>query len=142
MSSRYQLRFMTITLVLAAACWGCGTKSVNEDMRPEGQLSAAQLKDMLDSGREDFVLVDVRGPLEFETGYIPGALLIPYTEIEKRAREIPKNKTVIVYCSVGVRSERARKKLLEMGFSDVLNFGGTKDWPYGLVKPEATARLN
>jgi rhodanese-related sulfurtransferase len=94
---------------------------------------------MIDSGREDIVLVDVRTPLEFGTGYIAGAMLIPYTEIERRANEIPRDKTVIVYCTVGVRSERARKRLLELGFPEVLNFKGTSHWPYELVKPEPDA---
>ena len=69
------------------------------------------------------VLVDVRSPKEYEEGHMEGATLIPEYEINKKAKEMlpNKEKVVIVYCSSGVRSEKAKEKLKNMGYKYVYN---------------------
>jgi rhodanese-related sulfurtransferase len=114
---------------------GCSSDGSDQASESEKFLSADELKKMMDSGREELVLIDVRTPLEYAAGYIPGATLIPYTEIAQRTKEIPKDKLVVLYCTVGVRSERARQKLEELGYTKVVNFAGVKYWPYKLEKP-------
>lgn len=69
-------------------------------------------------------LLDVRTQGEYENdGHIPGAYLIPHTEVRDRMNELPENKTkrIIVYCRSGFRSAIASELLVELGYSDVKN---------------------
>lgn len=81
--------------------------------------------------KEDFILLDVRTPMEFEEGYIEGAILIPHTEIEDRHKELnaSKDKEIVVYCKAGVRSAKAAKKLVQLGYTNVKDMKeGTDGW--------------
>ena len=71
-------------------------------------------------------LIDVRGPDEFATDHIEGSINIPHTEIrEKIGSVVPdKSTTIKVWCLGGVRAERAKEVLVEMGYTDVTNLGG------------------
>ncbi len=73
--------------------------------------------------------IDVRRPEEFQAESIPGHINIPHTEIHTGIWQIIKDKdTVInVYCQRGVRSEMAKKRLEQMGFTHVINRGGIED---------------
>ncbi|GAA4650637.1 hypothetical protein GCM10023116_29200 [Kistimonas scapharcae] len=73
--------------------------------------------------------IDVRRPEEFRAESIPGHINIPHTEIHTGIWQIIENKdTVInVYCQRGVRSEMAKKRLEQMGFTHVINRGGIED---------------
>lgn len=123
-------RFL-LTLWLAALCLSCAGSDSSEKA-----LDAAQLKEMIETSRDDFVLLDVRTQEEYDAGHIPTAQLIPYTEIAERADgEIPRDKPVVVYCRTGRRSGIARQELLRLGYNNVTNFGGLNDdWPYPLEK--------
>lgn len=95
------------------------------------KISAEDAKKIMDDA-EDFALVDVREEDEYAAGHIAGALLIPYGEMEERAEtELPdKEQTILVYCRSGRRSAIAAQTLLELGYTDVRDFGGIIDWPY------------
>ena len=99
------------------------------------QISQAQAKEIMDT-RSDYILLDVRTEKEFAAGHIKGAILIPDYEIRLRAeKELPdKAKTILVYCRSGRRSKLAARDLAELGYSDVLEFGGIIDWKYGIEK--------
>ena len=99
------------------------------------QISQAQAKEIMDT-RSDYILLDVRTEKEFAAGHIKGAILIPDYEIRLRAeKELPdKTKTILVYCRSGRRSKLAARDLAELGYSDVLEFGGIIDWKYGIEK--------
>ena len=99
------------------------------------QISQAQAKEIMDT-RSDYILLDVRAEKEFEAGHIKGAILIPDYEIRLRAeKELPdKAKTILVYCRSGRRSKLAARDLAELGYTDVLEFGGIIDWKYGIEK--------
>jgi len=62
------------------------------------RVSPEQLKEKLDAGA-DIVIVDVRGKEDFDEGHIPGAVSIPWEEMEARYTELPRGKEVITYCS-------------------------------------------
>lgn len=66
--------------------------------------------------RGNVFLLDVRTPEEFRQARIKGAVLIPVSEIERRVAEVPKSRTIIVYCAVGSRSHQAAKFLASRGF--------------------------
>ena len=95
------------------------------------QISQEEAKRIMDSGEEHIVL-DTREQYEYDESHIPGAILIPYTEIENKAEEMlpDKNAQILVYCRSGRRSKLASEKLVELGYTNIREFGGIIDWPY------------
>ena len=79
---------------------------------------------------ENPILIDTRTRSEFSVSHLPGAQLIEYDDFDPSdMTHIPKNKEIILYCSVGYRSERIGEKLLELGYTKVYNlYGGIFDW--------------
>ena len=79
-----------------------------------------------------YILLDVRTTGEFNERHIEGAVLIPDNEISDRAaEELPdKNILILVYCRSGRRSEAAARELVDMGYTNVYDFGGIIDWPF------------
>ena len=98
------------------------------------KLSAEDAKTRLDSGAP-LVLLDVRTREEFDSGHISGALCLPVESIGAEApAELPdKNAEIQIYCRSGRRSAEAAKKLTKLGYTNVCDFGGIQDWPYGTV---------
>ena len=94
-------------------------------------ITAEEAKKLMDT-EQDYVILDVRTREEYESGHIPGALLIPDTEIDERAENELKNKDqlILVYCRSGNRSKTASEKLEKLGYTRIREFGGIKDWPY------------
>ena len=99
------------------------------------QITAEEAKKIMDSG-EEHIILDTREQDEFDQGHIPGAILIPYTEIEHKAIErLPdKDKLILVYCRSGRRSKIAAESLAKLGYTNVKEFGGIIDWPYEVEK--------
>lgn len=98
-------------------------------------ISAEEAKSVMDSDAE-FIILDVRSKDEYDEGHIENAILLPVDNIENEAGPVigGKDKTVLVYCRSGNRSKMASAKLVELGYTDVRNFGGIIDWPYETVK--------
>ena len=98
-------------------------------------ISAEEAKSVMDSDAE-FIILDVRSKDEYDEGHIENAILLPVDNIENEAGPVigGKDKTVLVYCRSGNRSKMASAKLVELGYTDVRNFGGIIDWPYEIVK--------
>jgi len=94
------------------------------------RIDADEAKEMMEN--EDVIILDVRTEAEFEEEHIEGAILIPDYEIEELAEEkLPdKEATILVYCRTGRRSELASRELIEMGYTNVYDFGGIVDWDY------------
>ena len=99
------------------------------------QITAEEAKKIMDSG-EEHIILDTREQDEFDEGHIPGAILIPYTEIENKAIELipDKDKLILVYCRSGRRSKIAAESLAKLGYTNVKEFGGIIDWPYEVEK--------
>lgn len=99
------------------------------------QITAEEAKKIMDSG-EDYIILDTREQDEFDEGHIPGAILIPYTEIENKAEEMltDKDKLILVYCRSGRRSKIAAESLSKLGYTNVKEFGGIIDWTYEIEK--------
>jgi len=94
-------------------------------MLPE--ITVQELKKLRDSN-EDFLLLDVRNPNEYEICNLKGQL-IPFAELSLRLAELKKDQLIVIHCHGGGRSARATKMLLENGFSDVRNLkGGIMAW--------------
>ncbi|MCL2158811.1 MAG: rhodanese-like domain-containing protein [Oscillospiraceae bacterium] len=95
------------------------------------RITPEEAHDLMQSA-EDFILLDVRTAAEHGEQRIPGSVLLPYDEIEGRAKaELPdKNALILVYCRSGRRSETAAKQLVDMGYANVYDFGGIIEWKY------------
>ena len=95
-------------------------------------ITPQEAKKIMDT-QEGYVILDTRTPEEYETGHIPGAILIPHDEILERAEKtLPdKDQLILVYCRSGRRSKLAAQDLVDLGYTNVKEFGGIIDWPYG-----------
>jgi adenylyltransferase/sulfurtransferase len=93
-----------------------------------GEIDPVAVKARLDSG-EDFQLIDVREPQEYQICNIPQARLIPLGELPKRLHELDRSRPVVVHCKTGGRSAKAADLLRQNGFTGVLNMtGGILAW--------------
>ena len=79
---------------------------------------------------DNFILLDVRTPEEFADGHIPGAINIPNESIgENDITELPdKEQRIYVYCRSGNRSKQASAKLVNLGYTNVVEIGGIIDY--------------
>ena len=121
--------------ILLGAC-GNDTDNTNEgENAMYEQITAEDAKKIMDSGDEHIIL-DVREQYEFDAGHIPGAVLLPYTEIESKAEDMlpDKDKQILVYCRSGRRSRIAAEALARLGYTNIKEFGGIIDWPYEVEK--------
>src|SRR5687767_1572101 len=94
----------------------------------ETETDVKELKRKIDA-KEDFFLLDVREPNEYQIGKIPGSTLIPLGEVPQRVSEIPRDKEIIVHCKMGGRSAKAAAFMRQQGYTNVKNLkGGITDW--------------
>ena len=113
-------------LLLLSGCGG--NTSANGSYE---QISQQEAKTMMDT--QDVMILDVREQEEYDSGHIPGAVLLPVGTIseETAAAVIPeKDSVVLVYCRSGNRSKTASAALAELGYTGVYEFGGINTWPY------------
>lgn len=98
------------------------------------KISHVEAKKIMDTNK-NAVILDVRTLEETEDGYIDGAVFIPLDELEQNAESVinDKNFIILVYCRSGKRSVEACKKLVKMGFKNVIDIGGIMDWPFEIV---------
>ena len=102
-------------------------KDEQEKLGPD-DISVETLKKMRDA-KEDFILVDVRNPDEFEISVIEGSVKLPLPDLPQRFKELPKDKLLVLHCKMGSRSMRALKFLRSQGYTKVKNVaGGINAW--------------
>ena len=79
----------------------------------------------------DYIILDVRTPEEFAEKHIPDAINIPNETIgTEEIPELPdKEQLILVYCRSGNRSKQASEKLVRLGYTNIVEFGGINDWP-------------
>lgn len=99
------------------------------------RISMDEAKTLMEK-EEGYILLDVRTKGEYESGYIPGAINIPLSDIdEKIISSLPdKSQMILVYCRSGNRSREASDKLSKLGYSNVLEIGGINAWKGEIVK--------
>ena len=83
----------------------------------------------------DYIILDVRRPDEFAAGHIPNAINVPNETIgTSEIPELPdKAQLIMVYCRSGRRSKEASEKLLKLGYTNIVEFGGILDWKGEIV---------
>ena len=99
-------------------------------------ITAEEAKQIMDS-EESYIILDVRTQEEYDEGHIPGAVVISHEEITEKAEDVltDKDQLILVYCRSGRRSKIAAEALVELGYTNIKEFGGIIDWPYEVEKP-------
>lgn len=99
------------------------------------QITAEEAKKIMDT-ETGYIILDTRTLEEFNEGHIPGAVVIPHDAIVSQADDkLPdKNQLILVYCRSGRRSKIAAESLVDLGYTNVKEFGGIIDWKYETVK--------
>ena len=118
-----------LLLLLLTGCGGTASNASSES--DYQQISQEEAKEMMDT--QDVIILDVREQDEYDSGHIPGAVLLPVGTIDEEtaAEVIPeKDSTVLVYCRSGNRSKTASSSLAELGYTNIYEFGGINTWPY------------
>ena len=121
-------RMLTVLLIPLLLLAGCGSGTAQSGYT---QISQEEAKAMMDG--QDVIVLDVREQNEYDSGHIPGAVLLPLGSIseESAAAVIPeKDSTVLIYCRSGNRSKTASDKLAQLGYTQIYEFGGITTWPY------------
>ena len=112
----------------------CGEEKENDREAVYMNITAQEAKQIMDS-EKGYIILDVRTQEEFDQGHIPGAILIPDTQIEARAEDVltDKDQLILVYCRSGRRSKLAAQKLCESGYTNIIEFGGINTWQGEIV---------
>jgi phage shock protein E len=99
----------------------------------KGYDDPGRLLRLIREGKPAHFLVDVRTPTEYESGHIPTAVNIPVDVIGTKPPSGEKDALIIVYCRSGNRSATARKLLVDLGYTNVVDFGAVTRWEEALV---------
>ena len=123
-----KLIFLLLAVMLLTAC---GQDKENDQGAVYVNITAGEAKQIMDS-EEDYIILDVRTQEEYDQGHIPGAIQISHEEIAEKAEEVltDKDQLILVYCRSGRRSKLAAEALVELGYTNIKEFGGIIDWPY------------
>ena len=107
---------------------GCATPGEQESSYR--QIGMDEAVTMMEE-ESNYVILDVRTPEEFSDKHIPDAINIPNETIgTEEIRELPdKEQLILVYCRSGNRSKQASEKLVNLGYTNIVEFGGINDWP-------------
>ena len=95
------------------------------------QITQEAAKEMMDT--QEVVILDVREQHEYDSGHIPGAVLLPVGTITEDTASVVIDEldtVVLVYCRSGNRSKTASQALADLGYTNVYEFGGINDWSY------------
>jgi hydroxyacylglutathione hydrolase len=99
-----------------------GFSGWNDAYLPIARFAEVRPPQLADGARApDMTVLDVREPMEWETGHVPGAVLIPLGELRRRLDELPRSGPIAVICEAGIRSSTAASVLEGAGFSELLN---------------------
>ena len=121
-------RILALMSAMHLVLTGCGGTTVENTYQ---QISQEAAKDMMDT--QEVIILDVREQDEFDAGHITSAVLLSVGTITKDTASavIPElDSVVLVYCRSGNRSKTASKTLVDLGYTNVYEFGGINTWPY------------
>lgn len=127
-----KLLFLLLAVMLLTAC---GQAKENGWEAAYMNITAEEAKQIMDS-EDGYIILDARTQEEYDQGHIPGAIVISHEEIAEKAEEVltDKDQLILVYCRSGRRSKIAAEALVELGYTNIKEFGGIIDWPYEVEK--------
>lgn len=106
-------------------------KTVHRYLKESVELvSVTELQEELSDEKKEIIVLDAREYEEYEISHIPGALYVGYDNLNETLLDsLDKNYNIVLYCSIGYRSEKIGEKMEEMGFQNVRNlFGSIFEW--------------
>lgn len=126
-----------LTGCFGAAAGSNGSNAANGSSNSSSyqQVDAETAKELMDT-EDDYVILDARTQAEYDEAHIPGAILIPHDTVTTAAEDaLPdKDQLILVYCRSGNRSKQASQTLVDLGYTNVVEFGGINSWPYEVEK--------
>ncbi len=131
-----------LLLSISNNLFSSGNKEISEEKIEEvkvvaqyNRISAQQAKDIFDK-EPNSIIIDVRTEGEFNDSRIPDSINIPLSVIENEVtlRYPDKDTELYLYCRSGNRSNQAANLLVNLGYTNVYDFGGIINWPYEIIK--------
>ena len=121
------MKWIPILMVLLLLS-GCAAQAQRE--QSYRQIDMDEAIAMMEA-ENDYIILDVRTPEEFSEKHIPGAINVANETIgSEEIPELPdKDQLILVYCRSGNRSKQASEKLVALGYTNIVEFGGINDWP-------------
>ena len=125
------MKWIPIFMVLLLLCGCAGQVQNGPGYR---QINMDEAIAMMEA-ENDYIILDVRTPEEFSEKHIPGAVNVANETIgSEEIPELPdKDQLILVYCRSGNRSKQASEKLVALGYTNIVEFGGINDWPGEVV---------
>lgn len=122
------MRRSILLLLMILVLSGC-SMGQKENEASYQQINMEEAVSLMEK-EENYIILDVRTEEEYREQHIPNAINIPNENIgTKEIEELPdKEQMILVYCRSGNRSKQASQKLAELGYTNVFEFGGIKDW--------------
>jgi rhodanese-related sulfurtransferase len=160
-----KLFLLILSLLLVCSMVSCVQNQENESYEPEepaiempietpeepveepdvfGNIIYSNMTDIktIMEENDDYIIVDVRTFEEYCEGHIPGAINIPNEDIDTEPELLAdKEQMILIYCRSGNRSKQAAEKLVNMGYTNLIEFGGIIDWDGEIVTGEQPYNL-
>lgn len=126
-----KLLILALSLFLA----GCMVTKTSETSGSYKTISSTEAQQMIENNK-DALILDVRTAAEYESGHIPNAVNLSNEDIQAGKVDSLKDKSqlIMVYCRSGNRSRQAAQKLAELGYTNVVDFGGIQSWQGDIEK--------
>lgn len=126
-----KLLILALSLFLA----GCMVTKTSEISGSYKTISSTEAQQMIEDNK-DALILDVRTAAEYESGHIPNAVNLSNEDIQAGKVDSLKDKSqlIMVYCRSGNRSRQAAQKLAELGYTNVVDFGGIQSWQGDIEK--------
>ncbi len=126
-----KLLILALSLFLA----GCMVTKISETSGSYKTISSTEAQQMIEDNK-DALILDVRTAAEYESGHIPNAINLSNEDIQAGKVDSLKDKSqlIMVYCRSGNRSRQAAQKLAELGYTNVVDFGGIQSWQGDIEK--------
>ena len=121
-----RLKKLILMILSTGLLTSCSSSEIAASYR---QISIDEAVKMM-KDEKNYIILDVRRPDEYAEGHIPGAINVPNEEIgTAEIAELPsKSQLILVYCRSGRRSKEASEKLVKLGYTNIVEFGGILDW--------------
>lgn len=128
MAGLFVLLFM-FTQIVSAQSVNVG-KAGSQGKVLKKYIEPAELKRIVENPVDSIWIIDVRSEKAYSNGHIPTARSFPAGTVNDRLNEIPKNKYLIIYCTVGANAQIVSKKLRKAGYRRYINWGGISRWEW------------
>ena len=124
-----------LILALSLFLVGCMVTKTSETSSSYKTISSTEAQQMIEDNK-DALILDVRTAAEYESGHIPNAVNLSNEDIQAGKVDSLKDKSqlIMVYCRSGNRSRQAAQKLAELGYTNVVDFGGIQSWQGDIEK--------